>query len=45
MLPEKMSIVNIETSSIELQDDDGRTKTVSSMYIELLGEGEMAEEE
>ena len=45
MLPEKVSIVNIETDSIELQDRDGRNKTVSSMFIELLGEGEMAEEE
>ena len=45
MLPEKVSIVNIQTDSIELQDHDGRNKTVSSMFIELLGEGEMAEEE
>ena len=41
----KVSIVNIVTDSIELEDHDGRSKTVSSMYIELLGEGEMAEEE
>ena len=45
MLPEKVTIVDIQTDSIELQDDDGRTKTVSSMFIDLLGEGEMAEEE
>ena len=45
MLPESVSIVNIETSSVELQDEDGRAKTVSSMFIELLGEGDMAEEE
>ncbi len=45
MLPEKVSIVSIQTDSIELQDHDGRNKTVSSMFIELLGEGEMAEEE
>ena len=44
-LPESVSIVNIETDSVELQDDDGRTKTVSSMYIDLFGEGEMMEEE
>jgi len=45
MLPEKVTIVDIKTDSVELEDADGRTKTVSSMYIELLGEGEMAEEE
>ena len=45
MLPEKVTIVNIETDSIELQGEDGRTKTVSSMSIDLLGEGEMTEEE
>lgn len=45
MLPEMVTIVDIKTDSIELQDDNGRTKTVSSMYIELLGEGEMTEEE
>ena len=45
MLPESVSIVNIETSSVELHDEDGRAKTVSSMFIELLGEGDMAEEE
>lgn len=45
MLPETVTIVDMKTDSIELQDDDGRTKTVSSMYIELLGEGEMTEEE
>ena len=44
-LPEKVTIVNIETDSIELPGDDGRTKTVSSMYIELLGEGDFTEEE
>ena len=44
-LPESVSIVNIETDSVELQDDEGRTKTVSSMYIDLYGEGELTEEE
>ncbi|MBP65968.1 MAG: RNA-binding protein [Euryarchaeota archaeon] len=45
MLPESVRIVNIETDSVELQDDDGRTKTVSSICIDLLGEGDMTEEE
>jgi len=45
MLPETVSIVTIETDSVELQGEEGRTKTVSSMYIDLLGEGEMTEEE
>jgi len=44
-LPESVSIVNIETDSVELQDDEGRIKTVSSMYIDLYGEGELTEEE
>ncbi len=44
-LPESVSIVNIETDSVELQDDEGRTKTVSSMCIDLFGEGELMEEE
>ena len=45
MLPESVRIVNIETDSVELQDDDNRTKTVSSICIDLLGEGDMTEEE
>ena len=41
-------VVRIEEEESQwrvLEDHDGRSKTVSSMYIELLGEGEMAEEE
>ena len=45
MLPESVRIVNIETDSVELQDDDGHTKTVSSICIDILGEGDMTEEE
>ena len=35
MLPESVRIVNIETDSVELQDDDGRTKTVSLSLIHI----------
>jgi DNA-binding protein len=44
-LPLTITIDSIETASVELKGDDGRMKTVSSIVIDILGEGDMVDEE
>ncbi|MCH1442451.1 MAG: hypothetical protein L7U53_01110 [Candidatus Poseidoniaceae archaeon] len=44
-LPQLIEIDSIETSSVELKGDDERMKTVSSIAIDILGEGDMVDEE
>ncbi|MAS49321.1 MAG: RNA-binding protein [Euryarchaeota archaeon] len=44
-LPLSITIDSIETSSVELKGDDDRMKTVSSIAIDIIGEGDMVDEE
>ena len=44
-LPLSIAIDSIETASVELKGDDDRMKTVSSIAIDILGEGDMVDEE
>ena len=44
-LPLSITIDSIETSSVELKGDDDRVKTVSTITIDILGEGDMVVEE
>jgi DNA-binding protein len=44
-LPLSITIDSIETSSVELEGDDERMKTVSSISIDILGKGDMIVEE
>ena len=44
-LPLSITIDSIETSSVELKGDDDRMKTVSSIAIDIIGEGDMVNEE
>jgi len=44
-LPLSITIDSIETSSVELKGDDERMKTVSGISIDILGKGDMVDEE
>ena len=44
-LPLSITIDSIETSSVELKGDDERMKTVSGISIDILGKGDMIDEE
>ena len=44
-LPLSITIDSIETSSVELEGDDERMKTVSGISIDILGKGDMVDEE
>ena len=44
-IPHLIEIDSIETSSVELKGNDDRMKTVSSIAIDILGEGDMVDEE
>lgn len=44
-LPETVTIENLECSSVELPTDEGKTRTVSVLHINMVGVGDVPQSE